>query len=457
MASSQCVASDIQTDINNATPLLWETAVSYFYPSYKIAPIDLEAHLTSGQYACNNSDAVRIARQIVGSPEVKRVFSQPLEYGSFEKIEENNRILQQHGFALLSKKTNLRRGNFCEYYNVCEHPDLQDWIFKSAASRLPDTPDILSGLTDDRNEYSHFTSHDSLLRFEMANLLRQKALENNIQIVTPQEYAIPWDENSNNRSAEILEQYFIISQKLDLSSPEETADILRHDETLQRQYAENVITLIKKTGFCDASIDNIRLTKERQIAVIDTEPAGLLTKKNNPEHPEAGNFAKHVRIGLYNLSEQAQRHNLPILQELAAEAYQESLQSYSMIKVALFAVYHFAVIITSLAVNYFQDALIYLIANKNFTILQAALGISLPLPSLILLALAMIHQDRIYSTISYVLRSKADFIQNRRFFMRHPNFAETIAQEWNQLTSDLFPYKKKYFQLIEGIPFSSHT
>ncbi len=43
------------------------------------------------------------------------------------------------------------------------------------------------------------------------------------------------------------------------------------DDEQQKELARKISTLVQKVGFVDANFDNIRLTKERTIAIIDTQ------------------------------------------------------------------------------------------------------------------------------------------------------------------------------------------
>ena len=108
-------------------------------------------------------------------------------------------------------------------------------------------------------------------------------------------------------------KYCVICQKLDILSAGETIEhIKRMDETNQQRVAKQISTIVQKAGFVDASFHNIRFTPEGKLALIDTEPAGLMVAQKEGLWsrlfgPRGSSVEKCGRIGLFSLKSQTSR------------------------------------------------------------------------------------------------------------------------------------------------------
>jgi len=98
-----------------------------------------------------------------------------------------------------------------------------------------------------------------------------------------------------------------VCEKLDVCSAEETEEQIKQmAPSNKKKLATRIATLIRKAGLVDASFANIRYTRQGKLAIIDTEPAGLMVAKkpglwNTLFGQRAASVEKCARIGLYQL------------------------------------------------------------------------------------------------------------------------------------------------------------
>lgn len=203
-------------------------------------------------------------------------------------------------------------------------------MIKSSYSRTH--YDALPGSVNDRKEQNLFTPYDSLIRVFMNQRLRQVAKQMKLDIVVPDEFVVPFE----NTNSDFSKSSFIISKKINVLSPEESAKFLynkRIDEQLE--IANSLCNFIIKSGYADASFDNIRFTKDGKLAIVDTEPLGLIVDQNDPDRKKGYSIEKCARIGLYNLRESEFLYGLTTFSEEVNYFYQRSFNVYSLKKIAL--------------------------------------------------------------------------------------------------------------------------
>lgn len=293
----------------NMTPRFIDFFKSYYFSYTFLPPVDLSDAAIAKDLLAQEDEATALkAQQLISNPEVQAVLSEPLTYDE-ESIRSKSSILSKYEFKLLSQKM-VRSSEGIDvlpFYSVLEHPQLPGWIIKSGSARVPKDRFML-GPYNDKNEMAFFTEEESLLRVEMAKRVAKIAREANIEVVVPKKKFVAY-ENTKGVS-EVTKKYCVLSEKIDILSEEETANVLRKmDAKQQRATAKKISTLIQKAGIVDASLANIRLTPEEKIAIIDTEPAGLLVAaKSGPWNrffPARGaSVEKCARIGLFILMHQ---------------------------------------------------------------------------------------------------------------------------------------------------------
>lgn len=313
--------------LKTVVPSIWTCFKSFYYKSTYINPIDLSSVLPS--LHCPDNNIIRIAQRITDYPEVRKALSEPFCFNMSE-ISKNNDILEKNKFHILKERRVDDDGPIVKIYMISEHPELPGWIVKGGGKQN----EMVLGIQNDRGEISIPSKFENLLRVVMNQRMREIIQKNGLDIIIPQEYAIPYRNPSNTE--DVSQNYFILSQKLNILSIDDTIDLL-HAKSKQKQVqiAKKICEFIQKTGFTDANFCNIRMTIDGKFAVIDTEPSGLL--KDISERDKTGDSVeKCTRLGLCHLRDAARDANL---KEFAAEvdhAYQRQLKNiYSIKKIAV--------------------------------------------------------------------------------------------------------------------------
>lgn len=268
---------------------------SYYYSNTYVSPVDVSDRGLSKHLMLDNQEIAEKAMNLISEQGVQEILSAPLIYTNENKIEENNQALKDKGFELLSKKGGK------EFYSVLKHKDLPGWIIKAGAARVGED-EFGMGPTNDRNEMAIFTKEESILRIEMANRIRKIARENNINVVVPEKKLVEYSRNIEN-VVDPTRKYCVICQEVEVLSREETLETIKNmNEENQRKVAKDICTLIVKAGIVDANLDNIRLNKDGQLVILDTEPAGLMVAKKRAFFQRGASIEKCGRLGLSTLS-----------------------------------------------------------------------------------------------------------------------------------------------------------
>jgi len=201
-------------------------------------------------------------------------------------------------------------GGLMPFYSVVEHPSLPGWVIKAGGARTSEEIMVLTG-TNDRGEATLCSTEDSLLRIAMAERISKIAREAGIDLIVPKKKLVAYAGAENE--SEPSRKYCVISQKLDILSAGETIEsIKRMHSTDQQCVAKQISTIVQKAGFVDASFHNIRFTREGKLALIDTEPAGLMVAQkeglwNRLFGPRGSSVEKCGRIGLFCLKSQTSK------------------------------------------------------------------------------------------------------------------------------------------------------
>lgn len=281
-----------------------------YLPSVDLSDKGLTKHLLETEY---QKDA-EIAQNLISNPEVQKILSEPFAYDLAE-VPEKNAILEKHGFKLLSSKPNLQTGQKVPFYSVVEHDDLQGWVIKSGASRVPKDQrlmgpyQLLIAPWNDRIDMAFFTGEDSLLRIEMANRVRKIAQKSNIDVILPKKKLVTYA--NLDGVTEATRKYCVVCEKINILSVEDTIQSIKDmDAEDQKEVAKKISIIVQKAGLVNASFGNIRLTPDGKLAFVDTEPVGLMVAKkaglwNKFFGPKGASVEKYARLGLYILMMQA--------------------------------------------------------------------------------------------------------------------------------------------------------
>lgn len=252
---------------------------SCYYSNTYIPPVDLsDGKLSEQMFSDKDQNIATKAQQLISTQEVQGVLSSPLSYDS-DEIKKKNAILEKHGFKLLSSTPIFELGKMgrIPFYSVVEHDQLPGWVIKSGAIKIPKDELLITSMNDQR-EVALNTNEDSLMSIEMCKRIEKVAKKSNIEVILPKKKLVAY--TNTEGVSEPQRKYCVVCEKNDVLSAEDTIDEIRKmDDEQQKKLARKISTLVQKVGFVNASFDNIRLTKERTIAIIDTEPAGLMVKK----------------------------------------------------------------------------------------------------------------------------------------------------------------------------------
>lgn len=279
---------------------------SNFFPkTYCFIEEPLEEWVESYSFEKHHPESINALKSIFTKAKVASLFSEPFSYDE-EKITKNVQDLKQNDFTFLaSRKT--KSNQIVPYYSALEHPRLPGWVLKPCGSKIPESSFIF-GPANSINDMAYFHPNDGLFRIPMKERIRKIAEKEQIPVLLPEKFyaKIPFCNKQNP-----LENTFIVAQKLDVLSIQDTLNMIKRMSSAQQSLlAHRLGRLIQLSGFLDASLNNIRLTPKGEIAIIDTEPAGFLKEKGEFPKPfwlgygHQGTLEKSGRIGLHLLRDQ---------------------------------------------------------------------------------------------------------------------------------------------------------
>jgi hypothetical protein len=295
------------------TPTFTDFFKSFYYVNTYVPAVDLSDQGVSRHLlAKENPEVAATAQRLISDAEVQKVLSEPLTYDLAQAVPARIAILKRHGFALLSSKLNLLTGQKFPFYSVIEHEKLSGWIIKSGAARVP-KEQLLIGPRNDKNEMAFPIQEESLLRIEMANRIQKVAQEANIDVIIPKKKLVAYANLDGVTEPNM--KYCVICEKINILNAEDTVQAIKDmGAERQREIARKISTIVKNAGLVDASFDNIRLTPDGKLALIDTEPVGLMVAKkpglwNKLFGPKGASVEKCARIGLFTLMDQISKAN----------------------------------------------------------------------------------------------------------------------------------------------------
>lgn len=292
-------------------PSIKEFFISCYYENTYVPPVDLsDKALASHLLENENPELAKTVQEMISWPPVREVLSAPLSADP-EEITKKNKALTERNFTLLSSKPTIKEGKIdgkIPYYSVVEHPNVPGWIIKSGATRVPKDQFLMGPCNPITTEYALFTEEESLMRVAMAARILQVSKDEGLDIVVPKKRLVSYSQLDGIEEPQ--RKYCVVCEKLDVLSSEETQEAFkRMKPDKQTEFAKKIATLICKAGLVDASSDNIRFTKDGKLAVIDTEPAGLMVAKkkglwNTLFGQRGASVEKCARIGLFQLYHQ---------------------------------------------------------------------------------------------------------------------------------------------------------
>ncbi len=151
---------------------------------------------------------------------------------------------------------------------IYEVKDLPKWLLRPASRMCVSNSKI-------QNVWGPKSSN--VLRVVMNRRLQKICTEYNLDIVIPKEYFV---KVTYKPRSDAYKNYAIASEKLDILSRQEMVEVINNwPANKQRATAEAVCKLIYYSGMMDNHLDNIVLTRDEKIAIVDTEGHGLIKAK----------------------------------------------------------------------------------------------------------------------------------------------------------------------------------
>ena len=305
-------------------PPIWDYFKSFYYSKTLVEPVDLKQVLPT--LGCPDDAIVQIAQNITSLPGVQQVLGEPIIYMNTEESKKKSEILKKNGFQILNCRQH-KNGSFYDHIGVIEHPDLPNWLIKAGALRTPENA-FVHVFEDDQNEDNFPSPHESLLRVVMNQRMRKIIKDYQIDVIIPDEFAVPF---RNPHTSDISQSYFVLSQKLNLFDRQNAVAFLRgQSNENQLRYAKTICNFIKKVGFADANFDNFGFTMDGKVAVVDTEPMGLIKEVGDIDKCEG--VEKCARLGLYSMLLASKDPGLEVFAEEVRRNYQVCLRNVFSIK-----------------------------------------------------------------------------------------------------------------------------
>lgn len=419
-------------------PSLSDVFKSYYHQTTYLKPVDLSKQaLSKHLFSHVNPDLAHIAQTLISQPDVQTILSEPLSYDR-DEILKNNKVLQSYGFKLLGSKPYGNCGAFQKiiFYSVIEHQKLPGWIIKAGAVRVSKDYMIVSR-PNRQNEIPIFQEEESILRIKMAKRLKKMARQMQIDVIIPQKKLISYANADLNK--EVTKKYCVICEKIDVLNSVLTIEkISKLTADEQRILALNLSRLIQITGLVDASFDNIRLTTDGRLAILDTEPAGLMCAKkegiwNYFFGDKGSSLEKCARLGMFTLLRQTL--NFPCSPDI-------DWNKKSIAKKGL-KVFHCEI------KNEYE---------KLSQISYSRTKIILSIASLGLIAIA--HSFLAHFTVCYLQskRKKISLIDEnyrREVYQLQGHCTEKQEQVKKKYDVLKAPFLRQFYRWIEGIPFTS--
>lgn len=176
----------------------------------------------------------------------------------------------------------------------------------------------------------HGPASSKTLRVVMNHRLKEAVQNHKIDIIIPDEYLVEGSSKKNQK--ENFRDFFVVSEKLDIHSYYDTLTELRSlEQKKQKKAAKSVCSLIYHSGFMDAHWANIVLTKDKNLAIVDTEGHSLLHDITEKYSPVSLSTARI--LGLKEFIKRSKEASLPDLFINTAKRYLFMARVMKIVKV----------------------------------------------------------------------------------------------------------------------------
>jgi hypothetical protein len=240
------------------------------------------------------------------------------------------------------------------YYSVATHPKMPKYVIKIATKRCS-VSKILPGPLNDRHEMNLFSLYEGAFRFSMNERLQRIAREMKFPLQVPKEMVFPLEEKKVGEDF----CFCVLSEKLPILSLAASVEVIRKiSENEQRNLAKQMCQFIEKVGYADAHFGNFVFTQEKKLCLVDTESAGLF-RCSGEERPWIS-IEKAARVGLGTLLHFSSKvFHLKCFAEEVDRAYRKSLRKYSYVKIVMSVLFPVVWVIVGAASLILRIELVY--------------------------------------------------------------------------------------------------
>jgi hypothetical protein len=172
------------------------------------------------------------------------------------------------------------------------------------------------------------------LRVVMNHRLKKEVQDKKLDVIIPDEYLVDAPEpNRKNNSKVNYKDFFVASEKLDILDYHDTIKEIRSFEPRkQKEIANTICRLIYHSGFMDAHMSNIVLTRDKRLAIVDTEGHSLFHDTTENYSPISLSDARIV--GLKEFVSRSKESELPDVFTQTAKKYLFFARVMKIVKIA---------------------------------------------------------------------------------------------------------------------------
>jgi hypothetical protein len=177
-------------------------------------------------------------------------------------------------------------------------------------------------------------SSSDTLRVVMNYRLKKEIQEKKLDVIIPDEYLVyAPDPNRKNNSPVNYKDFFVASEKLDILNQDDAEKEMRSfAPEKQKEVANTICRLIYHSGFMDAHMGNIVMTRDKRLAIIDTEGHALFHDKTENYSPISLSNARIV--GLNEFISRSKESGLPDVYTQTAKRYLFFARVMNVVKIA---------------------------------------------------------------------------------------------------------------------------
>jgi hypothetical protein len=309
----------INNSIEQAPWYIWnfDRVLKIFYKRTFLDPVDLsDKNIEESQKELLQDTSIKKvyeeARQLIKDTQIKKHLVKP--FSSLDNIDPMVKEIKRQGFKCLAEKEMAETQGYeiSDFFSVLEHEKLDGWLIKSGGPRFDKNYYSDTTCCNSRLEKALFSSDDPLLRVEMAERIRKKAKELNIDIKIPKKILVPYKDIESEKDPS--EKYFVLVEKVDIMPRYKTIKKIAKMSCEEREkFGRDLIKIVKICGIADANFRNIGFTKDGKLCIFDTEPLNLLKRKKGnaaKRQPFQNSVEKCGRIGLFGLYREITNHLL---------------------------------------------------------------------------------------------------------------------------------------------------